>query len=62
MQSIGDSTMKTIRAELKEVSRQKVVTMSDFLLLKRLEILRRYLGLSSNKIVQDSDGAWYSKS
>ncbi|HMK34522.1 MAG TPA: hypothetical protein VK463_05615 [Desulfomonilaceae bacterium] len=54
--------MKTIRAELKEVSRQKVVTMSDFLLLKRLEILRRYLGLSSNKIVQDSDGAWYSKS
>ncbi len=53
--------MKTIKSQMKELSKQKVVNMSEFRFLKRLENIRKYFGIPASKIAQDDDGAWSSK-
>lgn len=53
--------MKTIKSQMKELCKQKVVNMSEFRLLKRLEGVGRYFGIPASKIAQDDDGSWTGK-
>jgi hypothetical protein len=46
---------------MKELCKQKVVYMSEFRFLKRLDGIRKYFGIPATKIVQDDDGAWSGK-
>jgi hypothetical protein len=53
--------MKTIKSQLKELCNRKVVSMSEFRFLKRLDSVRKYFGIPAEKIAQDDDGAWSGK-
>jgi hypothetical protein len=53
--------MKTVREELLELRKQKVVDLKTYTLLKRLERLRRYLNVSDQTFIRSDEGIWSLK-
>ncbi len=50
--------MKTIKAELNTLRKEKVVSLDQYRFLKRMERLRRYLQISDQKLIQTDEGVW----
>ena len=53
-----DRIMKTIKAEITQLKKQKVVELNQYKFLKRMETLRRYLKISDQKLIQTDEGVW----
>lgn len=53
-----DRIMKTIKAEIIQLKKQKVVELNQYKFLKRMETLRRYLKISDQKLIQTDEGVW----
>lgn len=56
-----NTTMKTIKSQLKVLCKEKVVDMNEFRFLKKLDNLRKYFGIPQTKVVQDDNGAWFKE-
>jgi hypothetical protein len=53
--------MKTVREELLDLRKQKVVDLRKYMLLKRLDRLRRYLQVSDKTLIRSDQGEWSLK-
>jgi hypothetical protein len=58
---VRNNTMKTIKSQLKELCKEKIVDMNEFRFLKRLDNVRKYFGIPPTKVVRSDDGAWFRK-
>jgi hypothetical protein len=53
--------MKTVNSELQKLCSEKVVDLTRYKILKRLEKMRRHLKLADQRLIQNEEGVWSIK-